>query len=478
MPVARRLKTPAASSSAPSPPAAASTTSSSSIATAIPIRRRASRCCIATVRCSRATRRWNPRSARCCRASTDLLATVEAGGAVPLRTTSPLDGVERFGVLRLVPDYPLAVVVSRDADVALAPWRAQAYGGALRTLALAASRRAAAGSRPAPVRRDSSRRARRSRPRSERFAAAVAGSDDGIWDWDLQAGTAYESRRARELHGLPLEPETQPIGVLKSLRTSIPTMRLAAPRRCRRISAGDTPAYEAEYRVRQATASYRWIHVRAVCIRDAERQAGALAGSVSDIDARKRAEEALRAERGALRAGDDRLQRRPLGVGHPENSSTFMSESLARAVRHPGAARMRRRRRRTSPRDAVHPTTARACDRMPQRAHRRPHVARRPRVPHRGPRQRLAALDPRRARRRSPTPSGKVVRVAGVTVDTTDAQAHRGRAARAARSASHWRSPAPTTASGSGTSATPWRSNRPARASCTACRRTRAATAA
>ena len=56
----------------------------------------------------------------------------------PIRNVSPVDGVERFGALKLVPDYPLAVVVTRDVASALAPWRAQSLGTALRTLALSA----------------------------------------------------------------------------------------------------------------------------------------------------------------------------------------------------------------------------------------------------------------------------------------------------------------------------------------------------
>ena len=39
---------------------------------------------------------------------------------------------------------------------------------------------------------------------------------------------------------------------------------------------------------------YRWMRVRALCMRDADGQPLRIAGSVSDIDARKRAEEALR----------------------------------------------------------------------------------------------------------------------------------------------------------------------------------------
>jgi signal transduction histidine kinase/CheY-like chemotaxis protein len=65
-----------------------------------------------------------------------LLAAYNEGQPAPSRTVSPIDGVERFGALRLVPDYPLAVVVTRDVAVALAPWRALSRGAVIRLLAL------------------------------------------------------------------------------------------------------------------------------------------------------------------------------------------------------------------------------------------------------------------------------------------------------------------------------------------------------
>ncbi|MES2959567.1 MAG: PAS domain-containing protein [Pseudomonadota bacterium] len=222
-------------------------------------------------------------------------ALLPVSGAKPMTTrgNSPIDGIDRFAAVRLVPDYPLAVVVTRDAAAALAPWRSQAIGSALRTLALAtlaALLLAVALRQLARV-----QVARASLEVSqERYALAAAGSDVGVWDWDLVAGTAYESRRARELQGLPLEPETQPLDALQGLLTYHPD---DAPRRAALMQAhldGQTLAYEVEYRVRRADGEYRWIHVRALCIRDAAGKPLRIAGSVSDVDARKRAESALR----------------------------------------------------------------------------------------------------------------------------------------------------------------------------------------
>jgi len=150
---------------------------------------------------------------------------------------------------------------------------------------------------------DARKRAEESLRRSEeRYALAVAGSDDGVWDWDFDAGVAFESARARQLQGLPPGPEVQPVEELvRSLRVHPED----APRRAEGIRAhlaGETPAYECDYRVLHDDGEYRWIHVRALCIRDDAGRPYRMAGSVTDIDARKRAEEARRAseERFAL----------------------------------------------------------------------------------------------------------------------------------------------------------------------------------
>jgi PAS domain S-box-containing protein len=209
------------------------------------------------------------------------------------RGISPVDGVDRFAAIRLVPDYPLVVVVTREARAALAAWRSQAIGSAWRTLALGTLAALLLALLWRHIARFAAARASLALS-EERYALAAAGSDTGVWDWDLVAGTGYESRRARELQGLPLEPETQPLEELKGRLTYHPD---DAERRSSAMQAhldGRTPHYEVEYRVRRADGRYAWIHVRALCTRDAAGKPLRIAGSVTDIDDRKRAEEALR----------------------------------------------------------------------------------------------------------------------------------------------------------------------------------------
>ncbi|WP_127996256.1 PAS domain-containing protein [Piscinibacter defluvii] len=224
-----------------------------------------------------------------------LFASVAAGEAVPALMKSPLDGTERFGTLRLVPEYELVVIVSRDAAAALAPWRAQALGTAGRTLALAALATALLLLALRQFARVDA--ARRSLEESrERYALAVAGSDDGIWDWDLVAGIAYNSARGREIAGLQDAPEYLPIDEWKErlARTVHPDDLEARRHALAEHLAGRTPAYAVEFRVRRPEGDYRWIRVRGTCIRAPDGRPLRLAGSVSDIDARQRAEAALR----------------------------------------------------------------------------------------------------------------------------------------------------------------------------------------
>jgi len=103
----------------------------------------------------------------------------------------------------------------------------------------------------------------------ERFALAVAGSDVGVWDWDLEAGIAFESARARQLQGLPPQPELQPLtDLLASLRVHPDDVPLRAER-IRAHLAGETPSYEVDYRVRHDDGRYRWVRIRALCVRHA-----------------------------------------------------------------------------------------------------------------------------------------------------------------------------------------------------------------
>jgi PAS domain S-box-containing protein len=126
-----------------------------------------------------------------------------------------------------------------------------------------------------------------------RFALAVQASNDGIWDLDVVAGTMFMSERAQRLHGL--EPGATVRRRGEWVRAIIFHPEDAA-QRAALIEAyldGDAPSYDGEWRVQHTDGAWRWVHIRGLCLRDAQGRATRMAGSISDIDARRRAEAAL-----------------------------------------------------------------------------------------------------------------------------------------------------------------------------------------
>lgn len=209
------------------------------------------------------------------------------------RLPSPVDGDDHFAALHRVPDYPLIVVAARDYTTALEPWRRGAVVTAQRTAALCLLASLLLWLALRQLSR--AQRARQALQVSEqRYALAAAGSDMGLWDWDLDSGTAFVSRRARQLLGLALSPELEPMAEVRDRLAIHAQDRAAFDASLEAHLRGHSPAFDIEYRVPEAEGeAYRWVHVRALCTRGADGRAQRLAGSVSDIDQRKRAEQAL-----------------------------------------------------------------------------------------------------------------------------------------------------------------------------------------
>jgi PAS domain S-box-containing protein len=131
------------------------------------------------------------------------------------------------------------------------------------------------------------------RESEERFALAVAGANDGIYDWDIVSDQMFMSEQAQRLYGIELGP---------TLRTRWEWMMLVKihpddiPVRSEKIFGyleGRLPTCDGEWRMLHPDGVYRWLRIRGVCVRDANGRATRLAGSVSDIDLQKRAEAAL-----------------------------------------------------------------------------------------------------------------------------------------------------------------------------------------
>ncbi len=125
----------------------------------------------------------------------------------------------------------------------------------------------------------------------ERFALAVAGSNDGIWDWDLANHRLYWSDRVFTLLGLAPgsvapTPEFYEALIHPEDRAQAAILFGA--------HLGQGAPYRVEYRLRTGSGEYRWYLARGQAIRDEEGNPVRMAGSLTDIDARKRTEAHLK----------------------------------------------------------------------------------------------------------------------------------------------------------------------------------------
>jgi PAS domain S-box-containing protein len=102
----------------------------------------------------------------------------------------------------------------------------------------------------------------------ERFALAVAGSTDGIWDWDLLTDEMFFSERAQRLYGLEPGPTVRRRTEWRTAVALHPDDAEGQRTAVEDYLAGRAHAYDGEWRVRHADGSYRWVRIRGLCVRD------------------------------------------------------------------------------------------------------------------------------------------------------------------------------------------------------------------
>jgi len=126
----------------------------------------------------------------------------------------------------------------------------------------------------------------------ERYALAVQGSNDGIWDRDFSTGEVYYSPRWKSMLGY--EDDELPNDSEEWKKRIHPDDYNLVMDALVGYMEGRIPSYEVEYRLRHKDASYRYILARGICLRDSHGVPYRFSGSHTDVTDNKRAEEALR----------------------------------------------------------------------------------------------------------------------------------------------------------------------------------------
>ncbi|MGI0488751.1 EAL domain-containing protein [Pantanalinema rosaneae CENA516] len=129
------------------------------------------------------------------------------------------------------------------------------------------------------------------RESEERYAIAVQGAKDGLWDWNLKTNQVYFSPRWKSMLGWEADEighhldewfnriHPEDFETVKSLLVA--------------HLEGRTADFESEYRMLHRDGSYCWMLCRGLAVYDGSGKVSRIAGSLTDITSRKRTEKQL-----------------------------------------------------------------------------------------------------------------------------------------------------------------------------------------
>ena len=129
------------------------------------------------------------------------------------------------------------------------------------------------------------------RQAEERLALAIAGSNEGIWDWDRTTDQVYLSPRWKEIIGYADHELPNSLDEWKTRIHPEDLERVLAANDS--FFSSDATHFVIEYRMRHKDGGYRWVLGRGTCLRDADGRPYRMAGSHADITSRKAMEREL-----------------------------------------------------------------------------------------------------------------------------------------------------------------------------------------
>ncbi len=139
------------------------------------------------------------------------------------------------------------------------------------------------------------------RQSEERLQLALAGSDLGLWDWNIKIGKVYRDWRWKKMLGYEPHEITDDSRAFTQLLhpEDIKPIKLELDAYLR----GESPAYEVEFRLRAKSGEWKWIQSRAqVFERDESGKPLRMTGTHKDITERKNLERELALREARLNA--------------------------------------------------------------------------------------------------------------------------------------------------------------------------------
>lgn len=127
---------------------------------------------------------------------------------------------------------------------------------------------------------------------SERYETAVAGTSDGLWDWDLVTNKVWYSPRFWALLGFK-ESDSLPEDNIHSWRSQVHPDDQDSMLQSLSLSHDTGKEYDDQYRMLTRDGSYRWFRVRGATRYCDSGKAIRMAGSIQDISEQREAQDSL-----------------------------------------------------------------------------------------------------------------------------------------------------------------------------------------
>ena len=172
------------------------------------------------------------------------------------------------------------------------------------------------------------------RQSEERFALAVEGARDGLWDWNITTGQVYFAPRYKAMVGYAehefrdhvedwiahIHPDDFP-RVQDTLNAYL---------------GRQVDTYEVEFRMRNKAGAYQWILARGVALFDSEGKPYRMAGSHTDITEKKHSENQLKAVNRGLADVNEELeqQKAELEAANAHLEALATTDGLTRLKNH------------------------------------------------------------------------------------------------------------------------------------------------